>query len=281
MKSKAIDILVILFGNFLLAVSVAFFVLPHNILSGGVAGIAVICNALFGFAENVVIDISVVATFLLGAVVLGREFTMKTALSSLVYPIFMELLLKIEVNMEMDMMLACVFGGAIAGAGIGLVFRHNASTGGTDVPCLIIAKYTGLNISSVVMAVDALVCMAGLIAYGIEDVFFGIVYIFMSSYAINRVMVPKTDEAVALYIISSKCQEICEFIHIDLYRGTTLLNAVGGYTNEARQVILTVVSKSQYGVLTHFLEKTDPYAFVIVSDAKEIKGEGFTYEYRV
>lgn len=281
MKSTIKDIIAVFIGNFLLAASVAFFVLPHDILSGGVAGIAVICKALFGTPETIVIDVCVVATFILGALVLGKEFTIKTALSTVIYPLFLELLIRVPCEMELDMMMSCIFGGALAGIGIGLVFRHNASTGGTDVPCLIIAKYTGINVSTVVMAADALVCLAGLVAYGLEDVLFGIVYIYVSSYAINQVMVPKTDEAVALYIISSAADQIREFIHIDLYRGTTILNATGGYTNEPRQVILTVVSKSQYGQLTGFVEKVDPYAFVIVSDAKEIKGEGFTYEYRV
>ena len=281
MKNTIKDIIVVLFGNFLLAASVVFFVIPNSILSGGVAGIAVITKELFAFPENIVIDICVISAFILGAIVLGREFTIKTALSSIIYPIFLELLLKIPINFELEMMLSCIFGGAIAGIGIGLVFRHNASTGGTDVPCIIIAKYTGINVSTVVMAMDVLVCLAGLVAYGIQEVLYGVVYIYCSSYAINRVMVPKTDEAVALYIISSECRKICDYIHVDLFRGTTIINATGGYTNEKRDVILTVVSKSQYMALTNFVEKTDPYAFVIVSDAKEIKGEGFTYEYRV
>ena len=94
-------------------------------------------------------------------------------------------------------------------------------------------------------------------------------------------MVPKSNEAVALYIITEKKQDICEFIHIDLSRGTTLLQGKGGFTEQDKDIILTVVSKNQYVTLSNFIEKTDPYAFVIVSDAKEIKGQGFTYEYRV
>lgn len=281
MKKIITNVVAVLIGNFLLAASVAYFVLPYDILSGGVAGIAVITRELFGFRDTLVIDICVIATFVLGAVVLGRDFTIKTALSTIVYPIFLELLVRFPINFEIDKLLSCAFGGAIAGIGIGIVFRHDASTGGTDVPCIIISKYTGMEISTVVMIFDTIICGAGLVAYGLEDVLYGIVYIFLSSYAINRVMVPKTNEAIALYIISEKVQEICDYIHVDLFRGTTLLSAVGGYTNVNRNVILTVVSKNQYVSLSKFIEEKDPFAFVIVSDAKEIKGEGFTYEYRV
>ncbi len=94
-------------------------------------------------------------------------------------------------------------------------------------------------------------------------------------------MVPKSNEAIALYIITSETEKIKEYIHNNLYRGTTILQAKGGYTNEDREVIMTVVKRNQYNSLNKYIEEVDPYAFVIVSDAKEIKGEGFTYEYRV
>ncbi len=281
MKKTVRDIVVVIFGNFLLAASVAFFVIPDEILSGGLAGIAVILKTLFNFKENIVIDVCVIATFILGALVLGKEFALKTALSSVIYPVFLEILIRIPLDIEIDKLLSCGFGGVLAGIGIGLVFKHDASTGGIDVPCIIVSKYSGMELSLVVMIADALVCILGLVAYGLEDVLYGIVYIALSSYAINRVMIPKTDEAVALYIISSKTEEICEYIHVDLYRGTTILEAKGGYTNESKNVVLTVVSKNQYSNLSNFVEKIDPFAFIIVSDAKEIKGEGFTYEYRV
>ena len=281
MKEKLWDVIMIVFGNLLLAVSVAYFVLPYNVLSGGVAGLAVIFQKLFSWNELVVIDVLVVGFFLLGAVILGKEFALKTFLSSIIYPILLQLLVKIPFSFDADPILVCTFGGLLAGAGIAITFQHNASTGGTDIPCLIISKYTGVSVDRLVLLTDGLAALAGLIAYGIEDVMLGIVYIYASSFAISKVMVPKSSEAVALYVITSKFQEVTDYIHITLSRGTTILDATGGYTGEPRKVILTVVSKYQYARFSAFIEKTDPYAFVIVSDAKEIRGEGFTYEYRV
>lgn len=281
MKNKILDILGVLFGNFLLAVSVAYFVLPFDILSGGVAGISIITRKLLNISTTLMIDILVIGLFIVGAFVLGKEFALKTALSSFVYPVFLEILVRFPVKLEIDMLMSCIFGGLIAGAGVGIAFRYNASTGGTDIIALTANKYLNVPVSTAVMITDGIITLIGVLTFGLQDVLMGIVYIYASSLAINKVMVPKTDEAVALYIITDKLKEICDYIHIDLFRGTTILQGRGGYTEQERDIILTVVSKSQYMKLSHFVEKTDPYAFVIVSDAKEIKGEGFTYEYRV
>ena len=281
MKNKILDIIAVLFGNFLLAVSVAYFVLPFNILSGGVAGISIVVEKVWNTSPTLIIDILVIGLFIVGAIILGKEFAIKTALCSFTYPIFLEVLVRLPIKLEIDMLMSCIFGGLIAGIGIGIAFRHNASTGGTDIVALTINKYTGIPVSTAVMITDSAVTLAGLLTFGLQEVLMGIIYIYASSAAINKVMVPKTDEAVALYIITAKKDEICKYIHIDLFRGTTILKGKGGFTEQERDIILTVVSKSQYMSLSKFIEKTDPYAFVIVSDAKEIKGEGFTYEYRV
>lgn len=281
MKQKIIDVIAVLFGNFLLAVSVAYFVLPYDILSGGVAGISVITKAAFNWSPTLVIDVLVIGLFIVGAIFFGKEFALKTALSSIAYPIFVEILVRYPVNLEVDELLSCVFGGVIAGVGMGIAFRHNASTGGTDILSLLANKYLGTSVSSGVMFTDGIITLLGLLTYGLQDVFLGVVYIYSSSMAINRVMVPKTDEAIAVYVITSEFEKVCDFIHYTLERGTTILDGRGGYTNEKKDIILTVVSKSQYVKLSNFIDKTDPYAFVIVSDAKEIKGEGFSYDFRV
>ncbi len=275
------DIVMIIFGGALLAFSVAYFVIPNNILSGGVAGIAVIVNQLWGIDATIMINIFMVVCFIMGYIFLGKEFAMKTVLGSASYTVTYDIMSQFPLKIEVSPLLACIFGGAIAGAGIGLVFAHNGSTGGVDIPQLIISKLTGMNLATVVFIIDGLAAVAGFLVFGVEEVMLGMIYIYASSAAIDRVVVPQYGEAVAVYIISDKINELCNFIHIDLYRGTTLLPAVGGYTGSEKQVILTVVSKSEYVKLNSFIEKTDPTAFVIVSEAKEIKGEGFTYEPRV
>ena len=280
MKDRVKSILKIIFGNFLLAVSVKFFVLPEDILSGGVAGISLIVEKLLHINTTITIDFLMISTFILGYIFLGKEFAIKTGLSSIVYPIIISLLDFVEFQIHADRLVMVIFGAVFAGIGIGIVVREDASTGGTDVPSLIINKYTGISVALLFGIVDGLTAVAGLICYGVEDVMIGLIYIYLSNLVIDRIIVPKSG-AVALFIISDEKEKICDFIHVDLYRGSTILNAKGGYTSEDREVIMTVVSKNQYKVLSDKIVEIDPYAFVIVSDAKDIKGEGFTYEYRV
>ena len=278
---KVKDVIMIIFGGTLLAFSVAYFVIPNDILSGGVAGIAVIINQLFGINETITINVFMVICFILGYIFLGKEFALKTVLGSASYTITYDIMSQFPLKIDVSPLLACIFGGVIAGAGIGLVFAHNGSTGGVDIPQLIISKLTGINLATVVFMIDGAAALAGFLVFGVEEVMLGMIYIYASSAAIDRVVVPQYGEAVAVYIISDKVEELCNYIHIDLYRGTTLLTAVGGYTGNDRKVILTVVSKQEYVKLNNYIEKIDPSAFVIVSEAKEIKGEGFTYEPRV
>ncbi|MBQ4252087.1 MAG: YitT family protein [Erysipelotrichaceae bacterium] len=280
-RTKFIETLIILFGNFLLAVSVEYFVLPFDILSGGCAGLAVILANFINVPANYIVDFFVLLFFLMGAVVLGREFTIKTALCSLTYPFMLEFLSKFPVKLEINEFLAVIYGGVIAGIGLGLVFRCNASTGGTDVPIMIAHKYTNIPIGTLNILIDSTIAIAGLCVYGMEEVMMGVIYIYLSGKAINAIMIPRSDNAVALYIITDKKDQINKYIHEDLERGTTIMLAKGGYTGNPKEVIMTVVQKGQYVKLSKYIEETDPYAFVIVSDAKEIKGEGFTYEYRV
>lgn len=273
-------ILMIILGNFLLAVSVSYFVLPYDVLSGGCAGIALITKELFGWDTTITIDALVIFFFIMGYLFLGREFTLKTALSSAVYPIFITVLSWIDVKIEADQLLMSIFGAVVAGAGIGIVIRENASTGGTDVPPMVIHKYTGLPIAILMGIFDGLLVIAGLLAYNIQDVMIGLIYIYISNAIINEVIMPRSS-SVALFIISDHKPEICDYIHTTLERGTTIVPAKGGYTDSDREVIMTVLSKNQYNLLAEEIEGIDPQAFIIVSEAKDVKGEGFSYDYRV
>ena len=270
----------IILGNFLLAVSVSYFVLPYDVLSGGCAGIALITKELFGWDTTITIDVLVIFFFIMGYLFLGRDFTLKTALSTAVYPIFITALSWIDIRIEADQLLMSIFGAVVAGAGIGIVIRENASTGGTDVPPMVIHKYTGLPIAILMGIVDGLLVVAGLLAYSIQDVMIGLIYIYISNAIINEVIMPRSS-SVALFIISEHKLEICDYIHNTLERGTTIVPAKGGYTKNDREVIMTVLSKNQYNLLAEKIEGIDPQAFIIVSEAKDVKGEGFSYDYRV
>ncbi len=281
MGERIKSILLIILGNFIFAIAVVYFVLPYNILSGGVAGVGIIIEQLFGISATVTIDILVVSTFILGFLFLGKEFALKTIISSIVYPIFITVLSHFPYHVEADVYLIIIYGGILTGVGLALVLREDASTGGMDVPAIIIHRYTGLPLHITFFIVDAITALVGMLVFSVQDVMMGLVFVYIYNFVINKMMVPKSGQAVSILIITEMKDEINSYVHDKLNRGTTIVPVKGGYTEEEKEAIMTVVSKQQYHQLEKFIEKIDKYAFVIVSDAKEIKGEGFTFEVRV
>lgn len=178
----------------------------------------------------------------------------------------------------MDKYLATIYGGALMGIGVGCVFRTGASTGGMDIPPLIINKYTHIPLPTLVLIVDALTVLLGAAVYGLQAALTGILSVWVSSYMINKTMMIGGHDARNVMIVSNKHKEIMDRIHEALERGTTILEATGGYSSEKRPVIMAVVAKKQLPELQHLVSHIDPEAFVIVMEANEVQGLGFTYE---
>ena len=255
--------------------------LLQYILSGGVAGIAVVLNGMFNLDKQSVVNILVLLLFLIGWLVLGKEFAIKTALSSIAYPIFLSAISNALPVFEIDALLASLYGGLLAGVGIGMVMRTGASTGGMDIPPLIVNKLTGIKISTLVIIIDAITVLLGLATYGLEEVLIGFISVFATGYVIDKVLVFGGTISKSVQIISSKPNEIMNEIHIKINRGTTLTQAIGGYTNETRQIILVVVSQNQYNQLISIVNQIDSEAFIITTDATSVHGEGFSFGFKV
>lgn len=281
MKKMIRDLPWVLFGNFILALAVSLFILPYNILSGGVAGIAVALQPVFHIDSTVMVNFLVISMFLLGFLFLGREFALKTVISSIIYPIYLTILSPLVPDISLDPLLASLYGGLVAGIGIGLVLRTGASTGGMDIPPLIINRFTGVKISTLVLITDALTVMLGLFTYGLEPVLIGFISVFGTSFGIDKVLTAGGGNAKAVQIISEKAEEINRMINVDLNRGTTVSEATGGYTGQPRRVILVVMEKKEYPKLLERVNQIDRNAFMITSDATDVHGEGFTLEFKV
>ncbi|MBQ7888901.1 MAG: YitT family protein [Erysipelotrichaceae bacterium] len=281
MKKIIGDCFIVLLGTFIMAVAVNFFILPYHILSGGVAGIAVALEPIFHLKPDFVINILVYGMFVLGAVVLGKEFAIKTVLSSIIYPIFLSALNPFVPNFEMDPILASLYGGAIAGIGIGLVIRTGSSTGGMDIPPLILKKFFHIDIASSVLVIDALTVLLGWFSYGLEAVLIGMLSVVSSSYMINKMQTLGSQDCKCVQIISDKYELMMNRIHHDLDRGSTLLEAQGGYTGEKRKVLLVVIENKEYVRLIDIINEIDSTAFVITTETKSVHGEGFALEFKV
>ena len=282
-RSTLKDLTLIIIGNFLLASSVGFFILPYKVLSGGVAGIAVALEPLTHIAAQYWIYILIIGLFLLGSLLLGRKFALHTALSSFLYPIFLTYITSLNwnVGVHVEPLLASLYGGLLAGIGVGMVFRTGASTGGMDVPPLIVNKYFGVPVSKMVLVFDALTVLLGFTVYGLEAVLIGLISVWACAYSLDKVLLFGGQEARSVMIISDSYREITQAIHDFLDRGTTLLEAEGGYTGDARKIVLSVISKNQYPELVKVVSMIDKNAFIIVTDANEVKGNGFSFDYKV
>lgn len=270
----------IVLGNYLLAVAVGAFILPYEILSGGVAGLAIALKPIIPLEPIVIINSLVLGLFVLGAVILGKQFAITTALSSVLYPFFLTFTMNMPA-VGVDPLLASLYGGIIAGLGVGITIKQGASTGGMDVPPLVLHKYTKIEIATWVFIIDGITVGLGFFNFGLQAVLLGFISVFSASYVIDRVLVFGETQAKLVYIISDHYEEILVGIHHIIDRGTTILQATGGYTRSEKPVILTVVLKNQYPQLNDLVTSIDPNAFLIVTDSTEVKGYGFSFQYKV
>ena len=279
-KKQIINSITVVAGTFILAIAVETFIIPYRILSGGVAGIAVALQPLLHVSATLIANSVLIILLIIGGFILGKEFLKNTVLSCIAYPIFTSIL-NGRVNVVVDPILASFYGGLIAGAGVGIVLKTGASTGGMDIPPLIINKLTGIKLSTLVLITDFLTVLLGLFVYDLSAVLLGLVSVFMSSVAISKVLTINGTVSKAVQIISVKYEDILKEIDVQLERGATLLQGYGSYTGEEKRIILCVVSERQYGTLIEIVKEIDPSAFIITTDATDMHGEGFTYGFRI
>ncbi|MEG0076394.1 YitT family protein [Anaerorhabdus sp.] len=280
MNKKILDFAMVVAGNILIAFGVSVFILPYNILSGGLAGIGIALYPFIKIEPTMFVNFFTIALFLLGAALLGKTFAIKTMISSIVYPIAL-VLFQGKFHIQVDPLLAALYGGLLSGIGAGIAMRTGASTGGINVVTMILHKYSSLSLSTLVLILDAIAVGLGLFSMGIEAVLIGFIAVWAGSQAVDKVLLMGLQDAKAVQIISPKYQEISDAIHEKMVRGTTLLHAEGGYSHEERKVVLTVVSKNQYRELTRVVSEIDPSAFIVMSDTNEVQGLGFSYDFKV
>ncbi len=273
-------ILMILAGNLLVALATVLFILPENILCGGVTTVAIVLNTFIPLSRVMLISLINILLYLLGTICLGKKFALSSLLSTFVYPLLVSLLSMVDLQpfSKVDPLLASLYAGILLGAGLGLVFRVNASTGGMDIPALIIHKYLRIPQGQSVMIVDTLTILSGIFTFGLNSVLTGLIAVMSSSFMINRMQTLGSQAAQNVLIISEKWPEIQKYLLTVLDRGVTVLEGEGAWSHEKRPVLMCVIKTRDYATLQRGIEKIDPRAFIIVSDVHEVRGSGFTYE---
>jgi Uncharacterized conserved protein len=275
---KIKEYLLITLGIFLVAISIEFFLAPNKIAAGGVSGIAIIIHYYFpALSIGIIMLIANIILFITAFIIIGNKFGAKTIYASLGLSAIMWLMEKF-INTRMipthDLMLASVFGTFISGIGMGIVFNQNASTGGTDILAKIINKFGSLDIGKALLSVDFIVTIFSAVAFGAEAGMFALLCVLMNGFMIDYV-IDGFNVCKQIMIISTKNDEIKEFIIDKLERGCTIIGGKGGYSGTETFVIYTVLSRKEFIRLRNFIKSVDKRAFITVSEAHEVLGEGF------
>lgn len=274
------DLCTIVLGNFLLAVAVVFFILPENILSGGVATVALILQPITHISSIVLIAVVNIGLFVVGALCLGKNFALRSILSTFLYPLFTSMLSYVDPRVfeGVNPILSALFAGLICGLGLGLVFRVDGSTGGMDIPALIMHKFLGIPQGTAVLIVDTLTIVPGFFLYGLNAVLTGLLGVAACSYAISRVQTMGGQSAFNIMIISNEYEKVKSYLLEDISRGVTILNGYGAWSKQERPVLMCVVSTREYARIESGISAIDPRAFIIVNSVHEVHGSGFTYK---
>ena len=275
---KWLNLLLVLVGNTVYAFSVKLFVLPANLMSCGTTGIGLVMNAFFGIPLTAFILGFNVMMLMLGWWVLGRSFAMTTVISSLFYPIALEALNRIlgDVVITEDVLLNVLFAGMGLGIALGIVMRAGASTGGMDIPPLILKKKLHIPVSVSLWTFDFCILLSQMMFHPLEDLLHGILLIIVISIALNKVMLLGTSRT-EVKIVSTEAERIREAILSRVDRGVTMLHGQSGYKHQELEVILSVVSNHELPKIESLARDIDPNCFVVISRVTEVWGRGFTY----
>ncbi len=275
------EALLIVIGTSLLALATGMFYSPNHMIVGGFSGIGIILEALteaqFGkgipvSVTNLVLNIPLL---IVAFRFMGKGFILKTAFSTVLYSAVIAVC-EFLPQYTGDLMLAAIYGGIISGAGLGFVLMARGSTGGVDLLASIIhrsIKY--ISLSKIIFAIDAIIMIGGLFVFGADKAMYGIISIFIASKCISTIL-EGMNFSKAAFIISSRSDEIAKAIMEKAERGVTALEGRGMYTGENREVLLCVFAQKEIAVIKEIVSEIDKEAFILVTDVKEVLGNGFS-----
>lgn len=263
-------------GAVLTAVALNMFLIPNKVAAGGVSGMATVIHYLVGAPVGVTMLALNIPLFLASVKVLGAKFGLRTLLGAAILSLAIDLTAPYTPVLTHDLLLSSLYGGVLSGIGMGLVFRFGGTTAGTDLLAAIINKLTRISVGQALLAVDFFVIASAGVAFASAELsLYALISLWLTSYIIDLVQEgPST--AKAFLIMSQRPEAVAERIMADMDRGVTYLQGKGGYTGQSRDVLFCVVSTSEVSRLKNIVDEVDPRAFVIVADAHEVLGEGFT-----
>lgn len=260
-------------GSLLGAIAYPLFLVPNHVAPGGLTGLATVLNYLFQLPVGITSLVMNIPLFIIGYRAMGRMFVVRSLVATVLFSVLIDLIPLPAMTHEP--LLGALFGGVLLGAGLGLILRGGATTGGTDmVARMIHNRFQHISVGAILFFIDCcVVAMAGFFIEA-EYALYAFISLYASSKLIDAVMDGLTREK-ACYVISDEHERVRQEIMAKLDRGVTVLSAEGGYSREKRPVILCVLSAQEVGRLKAIVRSADERAFVFISDAHEVLGEGF------
>ncbi len=285
-KKELKKYLILLIANFSLALALIGFINKAHIMTGGLGGISIIVESFFpnfNYVTSVIITGLSWVLFFIGWGFKGKKFALKTLFSTITYPLFVAILEIIFANITLIpdayndtglKILYAILSGVFVGIGLGLAFKVGGSTGGIDIPTIIIAEKFHFSIDRVVFFTDAVIIICGLFALDLINIIIGVLSNFVYTFVIDKIIVGGK-KSLLVQIISDKHEEINDFIQNKINRGSTYIRIEGGYQRSEHQLLEVAVYRREYAELIDFIHSVDENAFVISLESKEVFGEGF------
>ncbi len=267
----------IVLGNILYALAVQLFLIPAGLVTSGATGISIVLHEVTGIPVAPMLLALNVALLILGWIFLGSAFALSTLLSTFIAPAGLAVWSRIlgDYRISENLLLCAIFSGLGIGLSLGVVLRAGSSTGGTDIPPLILKKYFGVPLSVSFYILDFLVIVTQGVVYSPEKILYGIIVVLISTMAMDRMLFLGTTRT-EVKIISDRSDEIRQAILSELERGVTLLDGQTGYTNRRTQIVLSVVYNRELPRLERLIHEIDSESFMIISRISEVHGRGFT-----
>ena len=282
-KARALDFGFFLVGSILFALSVDLFTAPSQIVQGGVTGIATMLHSLFALPIGTVALLLNIPLFIWGALAAGKKFVFKTIIASILTSIMIDLCAPLSVyftqqDIHQDMMLSSLYGGILAGLGLGLIYIRGATTGGSDLAASLLArKMPHVSFGRFVLLIDFIIAGTSAIVYrNFANAMYSVIVIFLASKTIDMVVYGTGGgNGKFLFIISRESERITKAIQTEVGRGVTLLKGRGGYTGKETDIIMCAVRRQELYRIRTIVRQIDEKSFVISGEAAEVWGQGF------
>lgn len=276
-KKNIFEFAQMVLGNAICAFSVTCFALPYNMVVSGVSGLGRIVNVLTGFSVSAAVAIINIALFIIGAAVLGKRFAATIALGTFAFPFFMSIFEQMTSlhHLVNEPMLAAICAGVLDGVGLGLVMRLGGSTGGIDVPAMIMNRKLGWKLATIMSGMDIAIFLLQIPVTATEGIILGILYALVYGVVMDRMIVLEQG-GYQIMIWTEKIHEVNEEL-LKIGFGTSILRGVGGYLREDRDIILCAASSRNFNKVKRAVLSIDPEAFMTITSMNEINGNGFTF----